>query len=59
MLNFDFLDKVLGIVSPALFVYDFSTKMLFMFYSINLPNFTAWLPLLLEILGNVCIATVC
>ena len=35
MLNFDFLDKVLGTVSPALFVYDFSTKMLFMFYSIN------------------------
>ena len=35
MLNFDFLDKVLGIVSPALFVYDFSTKMLLMFYSIN------------------------
>ena len=27
MLNFDFLDKGLGIVSPAYFVYDFSTKM--------------------------------
>ena len=27
MLNFDFLDKVLGIVSEAHFVYDFSTKM--------------------------------
>ena len=26
MLNFDFLDKGLGIVSPAHFVYDFSTK---------------------------------
>ena len=26
MLNFDYLDKVLGIVSPAHFVYDFSTK---------------------------------
>ena len=24
MLNFDFLDKSLGIVSPAHFVYDFS-----------------------------------
>ena len=26
MLNFDFLDKGQGIVSPAHFVYDFSTK---------------------------------
>ena len=28
MLNFDILDKGLGIVSPAHFVYDFSTKYL-------------------------------
>ena len=35
MLNFDFLDKGLGIVAPAHFVYDFSTKMFLMFYSIN------------------------
>ena len=27
MLNFDFLDKDLGIFSPAHFVYDFSTEM--------------------------------
>ena len=27
MFNFDFLDKGLGIVSPAHFVYDFSTKL--------------------------------
>ena len=27
MLKLDFLDKGLGIVSPAHFVYDFSTKM--------------------------------
>ena len=59
MLNFDFLDKGLGIVSPAYFVYDFSTKMFLMLYSINWPNFIAWLPLLLEILGNMCIAIVC
>ena len=26
MLNFDFLDKGMGIVSPAHFVYDFSEK---------------------------------
>ena len=35
MFNFDFIDKFLGIVSPVHFEYDFSTKMLFMFYSIN------------------------
>ena len=59
MLNFDFLDKDLGIVSPAHFVYDFLTIMLLMLYSINWPNFIAWLPLLLEILDNMCIAIVC
>ena len=35
MLNFDFLDKGLGIVSAAHVVYDFSTKMYLMLYSIN------------------------
>ena len=59
MLNFDFLDKGLGIVSPAHFVYDFSTKMFLMLYSINWPNFIVWLPLLLEILSNMCIAIIC
>ena len=59
MLNFDFLDKGLGVVSPAQFVYAFSTKMFLMLYSINCPNLIAWLPLLLEILCNMCIAIVC
>ena len=59
MLDFDFLDKGLGLVSPAHSVYDFSTKMCLMLYSINWPNFVAWLPSLLEILGNMCIAIVC
>ena len=59
MLNFDFLKKGLGIVSPAHFVYDFSTKMFLLLYSINWPNFIAWLSLLLEILSNMCIAIVC
>ena len=35
MLNFDFLDKDVRIVSPAHFVYDFSTKMFLIKYSIN------------------------
>ena len=59
MLNFDFLDKGLLIVSQAYFEYDFSTEMSLMLYSINWPNFIAWLALLLEILGNMCIAIVC
>ena len=59
MLNFDILDKGLGILSPARFGYDFSTKMFLMLCSIKWPNFIVWLPLLLEILGNMCIIIVC
>ena len=58
MLKFDFLDKGLGIVSPAHFVDDFSKKMFLMLYSINSPNFIAWLPLLLEVLDDMRITTV-
>ena len=35
MLNFDFLEKGLGIVSPLHFVYDFSREMVLILYSIN------------------------
>ena len=35
MLNFDFLEKDLGIVSPPHFAYDFLRKMFLMLYSIN------------------------
>ena len=59
MLNFDFSDKGLRIVSPAHFVYDFLAKMFLMSHFINWPNFIAWLPLLRQILGNMCIAIVC
>ena len=58
MLSFDFLDKGLGIVSPAHFVYDFSTEMFPILYSISWPNLIAYLPLLLEILGNMYIGIV-
>ena len=57
MLNFDFLEKWLGIASPPYFVCDFSRKMFFMLYSINWPNFIAWLPLLLEIFVNIRLLT--
>ena len=59
MLNFNFLDNGLGIISPASFVYDFSTKMFLMFYPINWPNFIAWFSLLLEILSNICVVVAC
>ena len=41
------------------FAYDFSRKTFLMLYSINWPNFIAWLSLFLETLGNMCIAIVC
>ena len=59
MLNFEFLDKGLGMVSLENFVYDFPTEMFVMLYYINCSNFIAWFPLLFEILGNMSIAIVC
>ena len=38
MFNFDFLDKGLGIVSPAHFVYDFLIKTFLMTDQISLPG---------------------
>ena len=59
MLNFDFLEKGMGIVSPPNFVYDFPKEIFLMLYFINWPIFIVWLPLHIEILGNMCIAIVC
>ena len=47
MLDFDFLEKGLGIVSPPYSVCDFSRNMFLMPYSINWPNFIVWWSLLL------------
>ena len=58
MLNIDFLEKGLGIVSPPHFVYDFLRKVFLMLYSITWPNFIMWLYLLPEILGIMCIVIV-
>ena len=58
MLNFNFSEKGLGLISPSNFVDDFSRKMFLMLHSINWPNFIDWLPLLLKILGNMCITIV-
>ena len=59
MLNFDFLEKGLGIVGPPYFMFDLSRKMFLMLYSINWLNFIVWLPSFLKILGNMCIAIAC
>ena len=58
MLKSGFLDKGLEIVSPAHLVYDF-LKVFLTLNSINWPNFIDWLLLLLEILGNMCVAIAC
>ena len=59
MLNFDFVEKGVGIVSTPHLVCDFSRKMFHLLYSINRPSFIVWLPLLLEILVNMLIEIVC
>ena len=59
MLNFNFSEKGLGLVSPSYFVNDIWRKMSLMLYSNNCQNFITWLLLLLEILSNMCIAIVC
>ena len=59
MLNFNFSEKGLGLVSPSHFMYDFSRKMFLMLHSINGPNFIVWLPLLLDRLDNMYITIVC
>ena len=41
------------------FLHDFWRKIFFLLYSINSPSFIVWLPLLREILGNMCIVIVC
>ena len=70
MLNFNFLEKGLGIVSPLHFVYVFSRKMflmlhyinslnfIVMLHSIKWLNFIVWLSLHPEILGNMGMAIV-
>ena len=55
MLNFDFLEKGLGIVSPPHFVHDFSRKTFVKLYSSGWPVFIAWLSLFLKILVNMCL----
>ena len=59
MLNFDFLEKALGIASPAQFLYDFSRKINSYYILLTEKNFIVRLPLLLGLLGNTYIAIDC
>ena len=59
MPNFDILEKGFGRVSAHIQCMIFQEKMFLLLYSINWPNLTVWLSLLLEILGNMCKGIVC
>ena len=43
----------------AHFLHDFWRRRILTLHSSNRPNFIVWLPLILRILGNMCIVIVC
>ena len=49
----------LELVSLPHFLHYFWRKIFLTLCFINWPNFTAWLPLHIEILGNMCIVIIC
>ena len=51
--------RVLDLVFLSYFLYGFWRNIFLTTCSINWPNFITWLPLILEILGNMCIAIIC
>ena len=51
--------KKLELVSLPHFNHDFWKEVFITLYFINWPNFIAWLPSFLEILGNRCIIIIC
>ena len=59
MVNYDFLEKSLGIGFLTHFLHDFSRKIFLILFSINWLNFIEWLPLLLEILDIMWITIFC
>ena len=48
-----------GLISLPPFLHDLSRKIFFTLNSIISTNFIAWLSLLFEILGNMCIVIIC
>ena len=59
ILNYSRNKRGLELVSLSRFLHDFWRKIFPWLYSINWPNFIVKLLLLSEILGNMCIVTVC
>ena len=51
--------KKRSLITLPHFSHNFWRKIFLLLCSINWPNFIVWLPLLCEILGNMCIAIVC
>ena len=49
----------LKLISLPHFPHIFWRETLLLLYSINWPSFIVWLPLLCEILGNMCIPIIC
>ena len=56
---FFFKKRGLKLVSLPHFLHDVWSKMFLLLYSINWPNLLFWMPLLYEIIGNMCIVIVC
>ena len=52
-------EKRLELVSLPHFLHNFFRKIFLMLYSVNRPNLIVSLPLILEILGNMCIVIIC
>ena len=52
-------ERGLGLVSLCHFLHDLWGKIFLLLHSINWPNFNVWLPLLREILCNMCIVIAC
>ena len=59
MLNFNCLEKGLGLASPPHYLHDFSRKFFPMSYSIEWQKLIVWLALLLAILGSMYTKIVC
>ena len=55
---FQKIKRDLELFSLSHFLHNFWRKLFLLLYSINWPNFIAWLSLLCEILGNMFIAIV-
>ena len=53
------IKRGLELISLPHFLPNFRRKIFLLLYSINRPGFFAWLPLLHELLANMCIAIAC